>query len=63
MLGSAKSARRVFRGLLALLSPCWVTDIEISSVEEEPVSGPICVLLRLGSLCPDSAGLLAKVSS
>jgi hypothetical protein len=28
--------------LLALLAPCWVRDLEISSVEEEAESGPVC---------------------
>src|SRR5215217_5610770 len=37
-----KCHRRVFRRLLALLAPCWVRDIEISSVVEKAVSGPIC---------------------
>jgi hypothetical protein len=41
-LPNAKSARRVSKGLLALLAPCWVGDLEISLAEEEAVSGPIC---------------------
>jgi hypothetical protein len=55
-----KCQRRVLRRLLALLAPCWVRHIEISSVEEEEVSGSICVPLRLGSLCPDSFRVISQ---
>jgi hypothetical protein len=61
VLGSDKSARRESSGLLALLAPCWVRDLEISSAEEEAVSEPICSAL-LGALCPNISEYLARES-
>src|SRR5215216_4249662 len=37
MLGGAKSAKRVEEGLLSLLSPCWIRDLEVSPSDVEIV--------------------------
>jgi hypothetical protein len=56
-----KVPERCLEVLLALLAPCQVRDLVTSPAEVEAASGPMCVLLRLGSLFPDSLGRLARM--
>jgi hypothetical protein len=47
------------RKLLALLALCWIRDLEISSTEEEAVSGSV-YSASPGSLRPGFSGQLGK---